>query len=119
MKVIARILVGLGASLALSQAFVSPALAAKPEVDKLSPTVVRDLHFGDALFYYYQGKDLDAITHPAIGEELWNVPKFVVAFGMIVLLLEEDSRAAEMAREREKRMKIQLQRFADVGKPNF
>ncbi len=39
-----------------------PALAAKPDVDKLSPTVVRDLHFGDALFYYYQGKDLDAIT---------------------------------------------------------
>ena len=43
-------------------ALVSPALAAKPEVDKLSPTVVRDLHFGDALFYYYQGQDFEAIT---------------------------------------------------------
>ena len=41
---------------------VSPAMAAKPEVDKLSPTVVRDLHFGDALFYYYQGQDFEAIT---------------------------------------------------------
>jgi hypothetical protein len=40
----------------------APAFAAKPEVDKLSPTVVRDLHFGDALFYYYQGRDLEAIT---------------------------------------------------------
>jgi len=48
--------------MALSAAVVSPAHAAKPQVDKLSPTVVRDLHFGDALFYYFQGKDFDAIT---------------------------------------------------------
>jgi hypothetical protein len=40
----------------------TPAFAARREVDKLSPTVVRDLHFGDALFYYFQGKDFDAIT---------------------------------------------------------
>jgi hypothetical protein len=46
----------------LSPALVSPTMAAKPEVDKLSPTVVRDLHFGDALFYYYQGQDFEAIT---------------------------------------------------------
>ena len=52
LKAFARILVGLGASLALSPALVSPTLAADKEVDKLSPTVVRDLHFGDALFYY-------------------------------------------------------------------
>jgi hypothetical protein len=57
MKVFARILLGIGAAVALS-----PAFAAKPEVDKLSPTVVRDLHFGDALFYYYQGQDLESIT---------------------------------------------------------
>jgi hypothetical protein len=47
---------------ALSPALCSTALAAKKEVDKLSPTVVRDLHFGDALFYYFQGKDFDTIT---------------------------------------------------------
>jgi hypothetical protein len=47
---------------ALSVSLVLPAFAAKPEVDKLSPTVVRDLHFGDALFYYFQGKDFDSIT---------------------------------------------------------
>jgi hypothetical protein len=47
--------------LALSAAF-APAMAAKNEVDKLSPTVVRDLHFGDALFYYYQGQDFETIT---------------------------------------------------------
>jgi len=57
MKHVARIVVGVCAALAFS-----PAWAAKPEVDKLSPTVVRDLHFGDALFYYYQGKDFEAIT---------------------------------------------------------
>jgi tetratricopeptide (TPR) repeat protein len=49
----------LGACCALA---LTPVLAAKPEVDKLSPTVVRDLHFGDALFYYYQGLDFDTIT---------------------------------------------------------
>jgi hypothetical protein len=53
----ARIAVGIGAAVAFS-----PAFAEKPDVDKLSPTVVRDLHFGDALFYYYQGKDFEAIT---------------------------------------------------------
>jgi TolA-binding protein len=58
----ARIVTGICAGLALTTALVSPAMAAKPEVDKLSPTVVRDLHFGDALFYYYQGKDFEAIT---------------------------------------------------------
>jgi hypothetical protein len=51
MKALARIALLTAAALASASA-----LAAKPEVDKLSPTVVRDLHFGDALFYYYQGR---------------------------------------------------------------
>ena len=59
---LSRIAVAVGALLAFSPALVSRAMAAKPEVDKLSPTVVRDLHFGDALFHYYQGQDFDAIT---------------------------------------------------------
>jgi len=62
MKRISRIAIGIGAALALFPALAPTAAAAEPEVDKLSPTVVRDLHFGDALFYYYQGKDFDAIT---------------------------------------------------------
>jgi hypothetical protein len=62
MKALARIALLTAAALACSSALVSPALAAKPEVDKLSPTVVRDLHFGDALFYYYQGQDFESIT---------------------------------------------------------
>ena len=58
MKRILQIAAVLGACAATC----SPALAAKKEVDKLSPTVVRDLHFGDALFYYYQGQDFESIT---------------------------------------------------------
>jgi hypothetical protein len=62
MKALARIALLTAAALVGSSALVSPATAAKPDVDKLSPTVVRDLHFGDALFYYYQGQDLESIT---------------------------------------------------------
>ena len=58
MKRILQIAAVLGACAATC----SPAFAAKKEVDKLSPTVVRDLHFGDALFYYYQGQDFESIT---------------------------------------------------------
>jgi lipopolysaccharide biosynthesis regulator YciM len=57
-----RIAAAVGAIVAFSPALSSTAWAAKPEVDKLSPTVVRDLHFGDALFYYYQGQDFETIT---------------------------------------------------------
>jgi hypothetical protein len=57
-----KIAAAVSAVFALGPALSSKAVAAKKEVDKLSPTVVRDLHFGDALFYYYQGQDFDAIT---------------------------------------------------------
>ena len=41
-----------------------PAGAARRQPDKLPPVRVRDLNFGDVLFYYFQGpdKDLEAIT---------------------------------------------------------
>lgn len=52
----------MSACVALTSVLGAPAMAAKKEVDKLSPTVVRDLHFGDALFHYFQGKDFDTIT---------------------------------------------------------
>jgi signal transduction histidine kinase len=37
-----------------------------------------------------------------INPELWNVPKFFVAFGMILTLIEEKSRDIERSRERER-----------------
>jgi signal transduction histidine kinase len=53
-------------------------------------------------------------ANPAINPELWNAPKFIVAFGMILLLLEQESVAAQLAREREQRLKVQVQRFAEI-----
>ncbi len=46
--------------------------------------------------------------------ELWNVPKYFVAFGMIVTLLEDEYRAARAAGERERELAVQIQRFSDV-----
>ncbi|MEO6120224.1 MAG: histidine kinase dimerization/phospho-acceptor domain-containing protein, partial [Terriglobales bacterium] len=45
---------------------------------------------------------------------LWDLPKFVVAIGMIVTLLEDERIAAEVARERERKMSEQMRRFADL-----
>jgi signal transduction histidine kinase len=49
-----------------------------------------------------------------INPELWNVPKFFVAFGMILTLLEEKSHAVEKAAERERAVNEQLERFAHL-----
>ena len=46
--------------------------------------------------------------------ELANVPKVLVALGMIVTLLEEESISASVAREQERATRQQLQRFFDV-----
>lgn len=39
-----------------------PAVAAKHDPEKIPVTRVRDLHYGDVLFYFYQGEDFEAIT---------------------------------------------------------
>jgi two-component system NtrC family sensor kinase len=49
-----------------------------------------------------------------VSPELWNVPKFFVAFGMIVSLLEDESAAAEVAKQREQATVREMQRFADI-----
>jgi two-component system NtrC family sensor kinase len=46
--------------------------------------------------------------------EVANVPKIIVALGMIVTLLEEESISASAAREQERSTRNQLQRFFDV-----
>ena len=48
------------------------------------------------------------------GAELWNVPKFVVSFGMILILLEDESIAAQVARDREHSLNRQVERFAEI-----
>ena len=49
-----------------------------------------------------------------VQSDLWNLPKFLVAIGMIVTLLEDERISAENARERERMMSQQMRRFADL-----
>jgi hypothetical protein len=49
----------------------APALARRHDPEKLPEIRVRDLHYGDALFYYYQHDDFEALTRLAAYEH-WN-----------------------------------------------
>lgn len=49
-----------------------------------------------------------------VNPELWNVPKFFVAFGMILTLLEEKSRIIEQTSEREHAENALLERFSRI-----
>ncbi|MBI2681905.1 MAG: hypothetical protein HYX26_01575 [Acidobacteriales bacterium] len=46
--------------------------------------------------------------------DLWNTPKFIVAIGMIVTLLEDERIAAEAARLKERVLNSQMRRFAEL-----
>lgn len=50
-----------------------------------------------------------------INPETWNVPKFLVAFGMVLTLIEEKSRVIEAARERERAENHLLSRFSRLS----
>jgi two-component system, NtrC family, sensor kinase len=49
-----------------------------------------------------------------INTELWNTPKFFVALGMILTLLEDKSEFLKSASEREAKLSRQLQKFAGI-----
>ena len=49
-----------------------------------------------------------------INGELWNTPKYFVAFGMILTLLEDKSEYLKSASERERKLSRQLQKFAGI-----
>jgi two-component system, NtrC family, sensor kinase len=49
-----------------------------------------------------------------VNPELWNVPKFLVAFGMVLVMVEEKSYAIQEGSAREHDLNRQLQRFASV-----
>ncbi len=57
----------LGAALA-----VAPVQARRHDPEKLPITRIRDLHYGDVLFYYYQDEDFEAITRLTAYEH-WNL----------------------------------------------
>lgn len=46
--------------------------------------------------------------------EFWNVPKYILAFGMILLLLEDEKYTVEAARSREIALNQQMESFAEV-----
>jgi len=60
-----------------------------------------------ALAYYMPKLQLNA--------EIWNVPKFFVAFGMVLTLIEEKSRIIETARERERAENLLLSRLSQIS----
>jgi two-component system, NtrC family, sensor kinase len=49
-----------------------------------------------------------------VNPELWNTPKFFVAFGMILTLLEDKSEFLRSSRQREHTVNQQLQKFASI-----
>jgi hypothetical protein len=49
----------------------TPALARRHDPEKLPEIRVRDLYYGDALFYYYQHEDFEALTRLSAYEH-WN-----------------------------------------------
>jgi tetratricopeptide (TPR) repeat protein len=51
-----------------------PASARRHDPEKLPITRIRDLHYGDALFYYYQDKELDALTRLLAYEHWQRLP---------------------------------------------
>jgi signal transduction histidine kinase/uncharacterized membrane protein len=64
----------------------------------------------------YPAAAVVAATYPAahVNPELWNVPKFFVAFGMILTLVEEKSRIIEKAISREHSENALLLRFSRI-----
>jgi hypothetical protein len=49
-------------ALAVTVTASGPAAARRHDPEKLPVTRIRDLHYGDVLFYYYQDEDFEAIT---------------------------------------------------------
>jgi two-component system, NtrC family, sensor kinase len=53
-------------------------------------------------------------ANPLVQHDVWQFPKYLVATGMIVILLEDESRAARDAGLRERNFSLQMQRFASL-----
>src|SRR5438270_12456888 len=49
-------------ALAVTVTASGPAAARRHDPEKLPVTRIRDLHYGDVLFYFYQDEDFEAIT---------------------------------------------------------
>ena len=60
----------------------------------------------------YLTSDIPMITLASSG--LWNLPAFLVAIGVIVTLLEEQTQAAGAAGERQRTLNLEMKRFAEL-----
>lgn len=59
-------------ALTVAAVMAAPALARRHDPEKLPETRIRDLHYGDVLFYYYQDDDFEALTRLTAYEH-WNL----------------------------------------------
>ncbi len=64
----------LGASLAALPPAAPAAKFAKPDPDGLPPHEVKDLHYGDVLFYFFQDDYFDSITRLLAAQQLERLP---------------------------------------------
>jgi hypothetical protein len=69
---------------ALALAAGGPASARRHDPEKLPPTRIRDLHYGDVLFYFYQEDDFEAITRLTAYQQ-WNLIPHHEAEGQLLL----------------------------------
>ena len=107
---------GPGAIAILTLAFAIPGILFWRRYPRFSPGVVAVT--GGFLCWgavFPVGNILDRFApHLTLNPELWNVPKYFVAFGMILTLLEDKSRAIEQRNAREHAENALLERFARV-----
>jgi len=100
----------------LTLGFAMPGLLFWRRYPRWSPGVVTSA--GGFLLWgavFPLGAVLDAWA-PAlkVNPELWNTPKFFVAFGMILTLLEDKSEFLRSAGHREQKLNYQLQKFSSI-----
>ena len=61
-----------------------PAHARRHDPEKLPETRIRDLHYGDVLFYFYQDEDFEAVTRLTAYQH-WNLIQHHEAEGQLLL----------------------------------
>jgi hypothetical protein len=61
-----------------------PSQARRHDPEKLPETRIRDLHYGDVLFYFYQDEDLEAVTRLTAYQH-WNYIQHHEAEGQLLL----------------------------------
>jgi hypothetical protein len=82
-RVLKRLLAVAAAAAAIAIA-APPAGARRHDPEKLPDTRIRDLHYGDVLFYFYQDDDFEALTRLSAYQH-WNLVSHHEAEGQLLL----------------------------------